>query len=154
MCKICSYCLKVWDILNITFHGACHEKALLLLVKEVECSPNSSSSHAKCFVNIFFSLNYGKHFSVKIIFTCTLIITFNNNNICILTYNNNSSCKTCKHSRLTNRFTCTSRHKLEYNLSTGLTRTWPLNAQHSITGHHLAVLKIFYMYKSILEQCQ
>lgn len=103
---------------------------------------------------LFFSLNYGKHFSVKIIFTCTLIITFNNNNICIFTYNNNSSCKTCKHSRLTNRFTCTSRHKLEYNLSTGLTRTWPLNAQHSITGHHLAVLKIFYMYKSILEQCQ
>lgn len=103
---------------------------------------------------LFFSLNQGKHFSVKIIFTCTLIITFNNNNICIFTYNNNSSCKTCKHSRLTNRFTCTSRHKLEYNLSTGLTRTWPLNAQHSITGHHLAVLKIFYMYKSILEQCQ
>lgn len=101
---------------------------------------------------LFFSLNYGKHFSVKIIFTCTLIITFNNNNICIFTYNNNSSCKTCKHSRLTNRFTCTSRHKLEYNLSTGLTRTWPLNAQHSITGHHLAVLKIFYMYKSTLKQ--
>lgn len=101
---------------------------------------------------LFFSLNQGKHFSVKIIFTCTHIITFNNNNICIFTYNNNSSCKTCKHSRLTNRFTCTSRHKLEYNLSTGLTRTCPLNAQHNITGHHLAVLKIFYMYKSTLKQ--